>query len=331
MDGKAWCSTFTDSRGTHVGGQGNWGYCGGVCGRDPKGLWTPWGAWGTCSSSCGVGSQVRTRSCSQGLCSGSSKATQQCQGIGDDCSPQVTCTKREGINKCGFPCKDCITCLLNSNGDACVSPCVMSQGMGRCFACVATESPACLTACSFDSLNVIGSNFLSPNVGVDICGQSPYPCDISVSKTDTKEECAKSCSQPLGEATAAAWVWADPTVSGPGNPNQCTCKNSAIIEHDFVDAPVGVFGPTNPIIGLDISNQAPFDSDIPAGFKDTWPACAGECSRKSEAVAWVWSNPDIPGVQEPKKCTCKNSNIEEKQWVQTAWAVAGFIYCDDIL
>eukprot|EP00092_Neocalanus_flemingeri_P017751 GFUD01019206.1.p1 GENE.GFUD01019206.1~~GFUD01019206.1.p1 ORF type:complete len:822 (+),score=86.31 GFUD01019206.1:100-2565(+) len=80
MDGKAWCSTFTDSRGTHVGGQGNWGYCGGVCGRDPKGLWTPWGAWGTCSSSCGVGSQVRTRSCSQGLCSGSSKATQQCQG-----------------------------------------------------------------------------------------------------------------------------------------------------------------------------------------------------------------------------------------------------------
>eukprot|EP00092_Neocalanus_flemingeri_P086636 GFUD01109222.1.p1 GENE.GFUD01109222.1~~GFUD01109222.1.p1 ORF type:complete len:672 (-),score=125.72 GFUD01109222.1:84-1829(-) len=40
MDGKAWCSTFTDSRGNHVGGQGNWGHCGGVCGRDPEGVRT---------------------------------------------------------------------------------------------------------------------------------------------------------------------------------------------------------------------------------------------------------------------------------------------------
>eukprot|EP00092_Neocalanus_flemingeri_P017752 GFUD01019208.1.p1 GENE.GFUD01019208.1~~GFUD01019208.1.p1 ORF type:complete len:705 (+),score=131.50 GFUD01019208.1:272-2116(+) len=81
MDGKAWCSTFTDSRGNHVGGQGNWGHCGGVCGRDPEGVWSPWGSWGTCSSSCGVGSQVRTRSCSHRPCSGSSRANQTCQGI----------------------------------------------------------------------------------------------------------------------------------------------------------------------------------------------------------------------------------------------------------
>ena len=51
---------------------------------------------------------------------------------------------------------------------------------------------------------------------------------------------------------------------------------------------------------------------------------ATECGLVLGAVAWVWSDPFVSGVQEPKKCTCKNKNIDEKEWVQTPWAVAGF-------
>ena len=30
-DGKPWCSTKTDTRGNHIGGQGQWGHCAGSC------------------------------------------------------------------------------------------------------------------------------------------------------------------------------------------------------------------------------------------------------------------------------------------------------------
>ena len=30
-DGKPWCSTKTDNRGQHIGGQGQWGHCAGSC------------------------------------------------------------------------------------------------------------------------------------------------------------------------------------------------------------------------------------------------------------------------------------------------------------
>ena len=45
-----------------------------------EGSWTAWSSWNTCSSTCGTGSQSRTRSYTGGLpCSGSSSDTQNCQ------------------------------------------------------------------------------------------------------------------------------------------------------------------------------------------------------------------------------------------------------------
>ena len=80
---------------------------------------------------------------------------------------------------------------------------------------------------------------------------------------------AQSCSDQSG----VAWVWSDPNVEGVQDPKKCTCKNSTIVHDEFVDTPWGVFGPTYPIIGLDISNQPPFGSDIPGGYKDTYQEC----------------------------------------------------------
>ena len=84
-NGKAWCSTLTDRNGNHVGGQGNWGHCpsgkgGGGCGGGRGGAWSSWGSWSTCSSCCNLGSKLRTRVCSQGLCSGSTQESQSCNG-----------------------------------------------------------------------------------------------------------------------------------------------------------------------------------------------------------------------------------------------------------
>ena len=85
---------------------------------------------------------------------------------------------------------------------------------------------------------------------------------------------ALSCSDQSG----VAWVWSDPNVEGVQDPKKCTCKNSTIVHDEFVDTPWGVFGPTYPIIGLDISNQPPFGSDIPGGDKDTYQECGEQVS-----------------------------------------------------
>ena len=46
-----------------------------------EGTWNSWAVWGTCSASCGTGTQSRTRSFSGGMpCSGSSTDAQNCQG-----------------------------------------------------------------------------------------------------------------------------------------------------------------------------------------------------------------------------------------------------------
>ena len=46
-----------------------------------EGTWAAWGSWNTCSTSCGTGTQSRTRSYSGGVpCTGSSADTQNCQG-----------------------------------------------------------------------------------------------------------------------------------------------------------------------------------------------------------------------------------------------------------
>ena len=45
-----------------------------------EGSWTAWSSWNTCSSTCGTGTQSRTRSYTGGLpCTGSSSDTQNCQ------------------------------------------------------------------------------------------------------------------------------------------------------------------------------------------------------------------------------------------------------------
>ena len=45
-----------------------------------EGSWTTWSSWGTCSSTCGTGTQSRTRSYTGGLpCNGSSSDSQNCQ------------------------------------------------------------------------------------------------------------------------------------------------------------------------------------------------------------------------------------------------------------
>ena len=35
-DHQAWCSTAVDSKGDHIGGQGNWGHCGTTCTIPPR-------------------------------------------------------------------------------------------------------------------------------------------------------------------------------------------------------------------------------------------------------------------------------------------------------
>ena len=46
-----------------------------------EGAWTGWSGWGSCSTSCGTGTQSRTRSYTNGIpCTGSSSDSQACQG-----------------------------------------------------------------------------------------------------------------------------------------------------------------------------------------------------------------------------------------------------------
>ena len=57
-----------------------------------EGSWNSWNAWGTCSASCGTGTQSRTRSFSGGMpCSGSSTDAQNCQGKAEYQLKQVLC------------------------------------------------------------------------------------------------------------------------------------------------------------------------------------------------------------------------------------------------
>ena len=46
-----------------------------------EGVWSSWGVWGSCSTSCGQGLETRNREHSDGTpCSGSSSGTRSCQG-----------------------------------------------------------------------------------------------------------------------------------------------------------------------------------------------------------------------------------------------------------
>ena len=89
-EGKAWCSTQTDSEANHIIGTGEWGHCPATCPTNI--LTTPrtdengeavttadWSPWSACSVSCGRGSRLRTNSLcprnAQGSCSTSQAQT----------------------------------------------------------------------------------------------------------------------------------------------------------------------------------------------------------------------------------------------------------------
>ena len=79
---KPWCATMTDANGNYI--RGNWGYCGECKNIAPVDCqWSAW-SWGTCSKSCGGGTQTGSRTISQQAlnggkaCTGDSTTTQGC-------------------------------------------------------------------------------------------------------------------------------------------------------------------------------------------------------------------------------------------------------------
>jgi len=98
----SWCSTKVDANGVHVSGGDHWAYCAGTTcdgdGGPVDGGWSSWGPYGSCSKSCGGGSQTSVRRCNNPTpmnggqsCSGDDSRTKECNTTPCPTSPEEGC------------------------------------------------------------------------------------------------------------------------------------------------------------------------------------------------------------------------------------------------
>ncbi|CAD6191168.1 unnamed protein product [Caenorhabditis auriculariae] len=108
----------------------------------PTPEWNAWGAWSSCSASCGGGSMTRTRVCNNGCsvcqCVGSSSETQVCNS-----QPCCTWTAWSSWSACSTSCGN-NGVITRSRQCSCYSGCVgTSNEQQPC-----SNQPACPTTCS---------------------------------------------------------------------------------------------------------------------------------------------------------------------------------------